>query len=183
MGVGASLQPQGMLSTHVAKTIWVGQVSSFLSNVLPPCSHQHLPLWSSHLLQVNCSFVFSKSPTRMNTWYLESYFFIFQLVRREPFCYLGYKSMETQQWGWSAFILPFYLMANPPPTNPLPSRLRRKHNRLAESERSAEYSVYLHMTQYLLQMLYPILVSESIFNLLWKGFPTVSINLYSYFAE
>lgn len=64
VGAGDHLQPQRMLYTHVVKAIWAGQPSSFLSTVLSPGSHQHFPPWRSHLLQVNCSLLFSKSSTK-----------------------------------------------------------------------------------------------------------------------
>lgn len=62
--------------------------------------------------------------------YLQSYFL------HSP-CELITVSIETLAWSRSSFILPFYLTANPPPTNPLLGHLKRKDNMLSESDRRA----------------------------------------------
>lgn len=126
MGAGDHLQPQRMLYSHVVKAIWAGQHSSFLSTILPPGSHQHLPLWRSHLLQVNCSLLFSKSSTNINSQCFGCYFqFPACKQKTHTECSLvaniKLNVNKAVTLNGFCFILPFYPTANPPPTDPLPN--------------------------------------------------------------
>lgn len=165
VGAGDHLQTQRMLYAHVVKAIWAGQPSSFLSTVLPPGSHQHFPLWRSHLLQVNCSLLFSESSTNTDTQRFESYF---PARKRRSLFGIEYKINVNKAMSQFYFYLTF-LPDSQSSSNKFSSKsLTEKDNRLAGSDNSAGCYVYLHMSQCFLRWVIH-LISETIFTVVGRN--------------